>query len=156
MRFSPPHTQTQHDLNIQCLTHVHCSHLHTPVPEPTLAEGKAAKKGAEAMQHRCCFIGVYNYKGGAMKSTSGRELAAALAVLGKKVAIVDADAQCNLTSFFLSNTQGDPAAPSDTEDEPKRPRQGGEEDDGDEEMEDAQEQFPVHPRVLQASANLQA
>lgn len=108
-----------------------------------------AKKLEAAANNRCCFIGVYNYKGGAMKSTTARELAAAFAVLGKKVAIVDADAQCNLTSFFLSNQMG-PAL----EEEEQGGAGGGEEQggDGDEEMEDAQEEFPVRPRVEQASA----
>ncbi len=46
------------------------------------------------------IIGVHTYKGGVYKSSTTITLAASLAGRGFKVAIVDADGQCNATSFF--------------------------------------------------------
>ena len=45
-------------------------------------------------------IAVYNYKGGVAKTTLARELGATLAKCGRKVVLVDADPQCNLTAFL--------------------------------------------------------
>lgn len=44
---------------------------------------------------------VFNYKGGCGKTTTTANLAAALAWKGQKVLMIDADSQCNLTSFYL-------------------------------------------------------
>ena len=60
-----------------------------------------AMSGMAAVNHHCKFIAVYNYKGGVGKTTTVKELAGTLALMGKRVAMMDADYQCNLTSFCL-------------------------------------------------------
>ena len=60
-----------------------------------------AMSGMAAVNHHCKFIAVYNYKGGVGKTTTVKELAGTLALLGKRVAMMDADYQCNLTSSYL-------------------------------------------------------
>ncbi len=49
------------------------------------------------------IISVFNHKGGVGKTTTCIHLAAAFNDLGKRVLLVDADSQCNLTSFLLLN-----------------------------------------------------
>jgi cellulose biosynthesis protein BcsQ len=46
---------------------------------------------------------VFNHKGGVGKTTLGINIAAALGGLGKRVLLVDADPQCNLTSYLLES-----------------------------------------------------
>ena len=46
-------------------------------------------------------IALFNHKGGVGKSTLTINIANALAKMGKTVLLVDADPQCNLTSFYL-------------------------------------------------------
>ena len=48
-------------------------------------------------------IAFFNHKGGVSKTTSVFNVAWALAEMGKKVLMVDADPQCNLTGFVLGN-----------------------------------------------------
>lgn len=50
-------------------------------------------------------IALFNHKGGVGKTTLTVNIADALADLGKKVLIVDADPQCNVTSFYLTESQ---------------------------------------------------
>jgi len=47
------------------------------------------------------LIAVYNYKGGVGKTTTIINFGAALAALGYPTLLVDADTQCNLTSYFM-------------------------------------------------------
>jgi len=46
-------------------------------------------------------IALFNHKGGVGKTTLTINIASAMADAGKCVLLVDADPQCNLTSFFL-------------------------------------------------------
>lgn len=46
------------------------------------------------------IVAVYNYKGGVGKTTTVINLGAALARRGIKTLLVDADPQCNLTSYY--------------------------------------------------------
>ncbi|HEX4112290.1 MAG TPA: ParA family protein [Stellaceae bacterium] len=46
-------------------------------------------------------VALFNHKGGVGKTTLTVNIADALADLGKRVLLVDADPQCNLTSFYL-------------------------------------------------------
>lgn len=50
------------------------------------------------------IITLYNHKGGVSKTTSTFNLASYLAGTGKKVLMVDADPQCNLTEIALART----------------------------------------------------
>lgn len=56
---------------------------------------------------RCVSICVYNYKGGAAKTTITINTAAALAREGKKVLIIDLDPQCNSTQFWNPSHKDD-------------------------------------------------
>ncbi len=47
-------------------------------------------------------IALFNHKGGVGKTTLTVNVAGALADSGKTVLLVDADPQCNLTSFYLT------------------------------------------------------
>jgi cellulose biosynthesis protein BcsQ len=47
-------------------------------------------------------IALFNHKGGVGKTTLTVNIAKALAIAGKTVLLVDADPQCNLTSFYLT------------------------------------------------------
>jgi cellulose biosynthesis protein BcsQ len=49
-------------------------------------------------------ISVYNHKGGVGKTTLTFNIAAAIAALGKRVLLVDADPQCNLTSYMIEES----------------------------------------------------
>ena len=52
-------------------------------------------------------ITIFNHKGGVGKTTLVVNLADALADMGKRVLIIDADPQCNLSAFHLDETQLD-------------------------------------------------
>jgi len=52
-------------------------------------------------------IALFNHKGGVGKTTLTVNVADALADLGLKVLLIDADPQCNLTSFYLEEGQLD-------------------------------------------------
>jgi cellulose biosynthesis protein BcsQ len=64
---------------------------------PALKRGKARKR-------RATKIALFNHKGGVGKTTLTINLADALAEAGRTVLVVDADPQCNVTSFFLSES----------------------------------------------------
>ncbi len=50
-------------------------------------------------------IALFNHKGGVGKTTLTVNIADALANAGKRVLLVDADPQCNLTSFYLVESE---------------------------------------------------
>lgn len=52
-------------------------------------------------------IAIANHKGGVGKTTSVSSLGVALSKLGKRVLLVDLDAQCNLTDLFLKDYSGE-------------------------------------------------
>jgi cellulose biosynthesis protein BcsQ len=52
-------------------------------------------------------IALFNHKGGVGKTTLTVNVADALADLGLKILLIDADPQCNLTSFYLEEGQLD-------------------------------------------------
>jgi cellulose biosynthesis protein BcsQ len=55
-----------------------------------------------AKRHRAKRIALFNHKGGVGKTTLTVNIAAALASMGKRVLLVDADPQCNLTSYLVA------------------------------------------------------
>lgn len=57
----------------------------------------------KAKRHESKRITLYNHKGGVGKTTLLVNIAAALADMGKKVLLVDADPQCNLTSYLVES-----------------------------------------------------
>lgn len=52
-------------------------------------------------------IALFNHKGGVGKTTLAVNIAGGLVDLGKRVLLVDADPQCNISSFFLPEAQLD-------------------------------------------------
>jgi cellulose biosynthesis protein BcsQ len=52
-------------------------------------------------------IALFNHKGGVGKTTLAVNVGEALAGLGLRVLLVDADPQCNLTAFYLDEKQLD-------------------------------------------------
>ena len=55
-----------------------------------------------AKRHRAKRIALFNHKGGVGKTTLTVNIAAALGSMGKRVLLVDADPQCNLTSYLVA------------------------------------------------------
>src|SRR5437660_8836357 len=55
------------------------------------------------MRNRAPRLAIFNHKGGVGKTTLTVNIAAAFAALGKKVLLVDADPQCNLTSYVIDD-----------------------------------------------------
>ena len=57
-----------------------------------------------SQRHSSIRLTLYNHKGGVGKTTLTINIASALALLGKKVLLVDSDPQCNLTSYLVEAT----------------------------------------------------
>ena len=55
-------------------------------------------------RHASKRIAIFNHKGGVGKTTLTANIACALASRGKRVLLVDADPQCNLTSYFVEDS----------------------------------------------------
>lgn len=55
-------------------------------------------------RHKATRLTLYNHKGGVGKTTLLVNIASALALSGYKVLLVDADPQCNLTSYLVEST----------------------------------------------------
>ncbi len=53
-------------------------------------------------RHKAKRIALFNHKGGVGKTTLTVNIAAALGSFGKRVLLVDADPQCNLTSYLIA------------------------------------------------------
>jgi cellulose biosynthesis protein BcsQ len=66
--------------------------------------GKLAAFPPERLDEMTVKIALFNHKGGVGKTTLTVNIADALADLGKRVLLVDADPQCNLTSFYLNES----------------------------------------------------
>lgn len=86
-----------------------------PADAPSLTSWLTSQKNPK-------IIAVYNFKGGVGKTTLTTLTAAGIAQTGKRVLMVDADAQTNLTSFFMPPVTGG----DDEEDvSPIQPAPGG-------------------------------
>jgi cellulose biosynthesis protein BcsQ len=62
---------------------------------------KKKAKSKTSIRHPAIRIALYNHKGGVGKTTLTVNIAAALSDLGYRVLLVDADPQCNLTSYLV-------------------------------------------------------
>jgi cellulose biosynthesis protein BcsQ len=57
---------------------------------------------ASIKRHKAKRLALFNHKGGVGKTTLTVNIAAMLGYMGKRILLVDADPQCNLTSYFVS------------------------------------------------------
>lgn len=62
-----------------------------------------SKKSIPLVRHSATRLTLYNHKGGVGKTTLLVNIASALASLGHRVLLVDADPQCNLTSYLVNS-----------------------------------------------------
>lgn len=62
-----------------------------------------AKKVLQDHRHPSKRVTLYNHKGGVGKTTLTVNIASALAKAGKRVLLIDADPQCNLTSYLVES-----------------------------------------------------
>lgn len=78
-----------------------------PVPDSELQVANNSLSLSGGSISRMKTLSLFNHKGGVGKTTLAVNVADAFVDLGLRVLLVDADPQCNLTSFYLNETQLD-------------------------------------------------
>eukprot|EP00899_Mesostigma_viride_P009089 jgi/Mesvir1/18181/Mv09468-RA.1 len=75
-----------------------------------MMRGELKRPRSEDLRNSPVILASFAYKGGVGKTTISLNLAAALAVKGHRVGLVDCDSQCTLSTFFFFNPQPKPGS----------------------------------------------